>query len=366
MEDALRKDTFLLYDSTAATWQAMYRAICHAKKSIFIEMFIFIDDESGNLFYNALERKARAGVEVRIIIDRIGSFWMSNSRITALRAAGVDVRIFNEVHGMRSNWWKRLYGRLHKKVVIIDETIGFIGGVNIAAGMRDWLDVHMEITGPTVYLLAESFARSYIICGGEEKNVQRFLLGSTPSAGVEFITDVPDQQRSIVAKKYADIFMRAKERIILFTPYFFPDRHFLRALRQACRRRVHVDLLLPRSTDNFLATYSGYHFLPRFRRLGAHIYFLKEMMHGKGMIIDDEAVIIGSSNMDQTSFYDNYEANLLVRDPAVVRKMKEITKKWMRNAVPFQTKEWKKRGSVHRFKEYIAYQLFRLWHRRPV
>ncbi len=365
----MSENSYQVYDSTSATWAAMYRAMDAAKESISIAMFIFLDDEIGKLFFELLQAKARSGVEVRIVVDKYGSFWLSRERIVKLHSAGVDIQIFNERRG-KTNWWRRIYARLHKKIIVIDRTIGFIGGVNIQGVMRHWLDINLEIRGPAVNLLARSFARSYIVSGGEGKNVSHLFVRRNENTEVlpevEMIADNPNPLFSHARQRYTEILRKAKERVIFFSPYIYPDRHFLRALKRACQRKIQVDVIVPKFTDNALATYGGYHFLPALARYGVHIYLFPQMMHGKGMVIDDDAVVIGSTNLDQSSFYDNYEANVLVRDINLTKRVKEIATRWIAASEPFIGKKWKERGLFERWKERMSFYLFRLWHRRPV
>lgn len=181
---------------------------------------------------------------------------------------------------------------------------------------------------------------------------------------MELVADVPDKRMSRVRRRYAMAIRQAKHRVILFTPYYFPDRHFLRAIWQARRRGVKIDLLLPLRTDVRLATYAAYAWLHLLNRYGVKIHILRDMMHGKGMIIDDDAALVGSGNLDQTSFYDNYEANVHIRDRETVGSLTAILERWIGEAESYDPVTWEKRSVIDKIKEKIAYYLLSIWHRR--
>ena len=171
---------FLLYSGLYASqlqnlptsheaWDAMMRAILGAKKSVFWELYIFLDDEAGKPFFDALEQKAKSGVDVKLVVDAIGSFWLSKKRTESLRLAGVDLQFFSERSKKYRGWWKRLISRTHRKILIVDEQIGFIGGVNVSQEMKEWLDIQVRVEGKIVNSLLRSFAKSYTIWRDKQK-----------------------------------------------------------------------------------------------------------------------------------------------------------------------------------------------------
>lgn len=359
--------SYQIYATSADAWRGMKSAIHEAQKSIYWEMYIFVDDDAGRDFFDLLEQKAHEGVDVKLIIDSVGSFWVSRRRIQSLKDAGVDVHLFHERKHRYRGLWKKLVTRTHRKVLVVDERVGFIGGVNIQKNMKDWLDIHIRIEGDPVRSLLRAFARMYLICGGEKDAVRHLLQYKFRVArhaqDVEFIFDEATG-KSRARKKYAEALLKARERVILFSPYYFPDRHFLQALWAARRRGVRVDLLIPFRTDLRIATYAAYAWFSLMSRRGVHVHLMKQMMHGKGVIVDDEWAMVGSSNIDHGSFYDNYEANVHVKDKAAVKKLTAILEGWMSMSEHLDGAHWEKRGLLQRAKEWIALKLYRTWHRR--
>jgi len=365
MKRIYQPSKYEIYSTSEAAWDAMYRAISHAQKSIYWELYIFIDDETGNPFFDILEAKAQAGLDVKLLVDPLGSFWLSRKRVQSLKKAGVDIRFFYQTGKWYRGWWQRLYSRTHRKILIVDEKIGFIGGVNIKKQMRDWLDIQVRMQGRVVHSLLRAFAKSYIISGGNKKKVRRLLKYKfrVEQAEAEFIYDEPNERRrSRARKKYTEALLKARERVILFSPYYFPDKKFLYALWQARKRGVKVDLLIPYRTDIRLTNYVAFTFFKLMHKRGVSIHFTNKMMHGKGVIVDDDWAMIGSSNIEQAGFYDNYEANMRIKDKKVVKKLKQKILQWLRESSKFDNQRFMQRGRWHKANEWLALKIFRLWH----
>lgn len=362
----MQKSVYDIYTSTQDAWVSMKKAIASAKKSIYWEIYTFADDEIGHSFFDILEQKAREGVDVKIIIDSLGTFWFAKPRIGSLKAAGVELLFFYERKKKYRGWWKRMWSRTHRKILIVDEQIGFIGGVNVKKEMEDWLDMHVRVEGKIVRSLLRSFAKMYIICGGEKENVRHLLKYHfrVREDGVDFVYDDPSISNSHVREKYIEALIKARERVILFSPYYFPDREFLKALWAARRRGIRVDLLIPFRTDLRIVTYASYFLFNLMKKFGVKVHLTKQMMHGKGMIVDDDWAMVGSSNLNHTSFYDCYEANVLIKDPTFVKRVKRKLEEWMKDSDDFDSIRWDKRGIWQKVKEWTAYKLYTLWHRK--
>lgn len=357
-----------VYSTSEQAWEAMYQAILGATTSVYWEVYIFADDDMGQKFFELLERKAKEGVDVKVLIDGFGSFMVSNKRIQSLRHSGVDIQFFAHRRHRYRGMWSRLVSRTHRKVLIIDERIGFIGGVNIKKNMAQWLDLHVKIEGEAVRSLLRAFAKAYIISGGEKEKVKYLLRYpfrvKKEIQDIEFIFDEAGQHTSRARKKYTEGLLKARERVILFSPYYFPDRKFLYALWRARKRHIRVDLLIPFRTDIRIATYAAYGWFSLMKKMGVQVHLSKDMMHGKGVIVDDDWAMIGSSNIDHGSFYDNYEANVRLSDKKVVGLVKTIVEGWLAKSTKLEDMNWDKRGRWHKIKEWIAVRLYKLWHRR--
>lgn len=355
---------FQIYSVSKEAWGAMHQAILGATKSIYWELYIFVDDEAGKPFFDTLENKAKAGVEVMLTIDSFGSFWLSKKRVQSLKQAGIDIRFFQERPNRFRGRWKRLWTRNHRKILVIDEETGFIGGVNISHRMKDWLDIQIKITGQPVRSLLRAFAKNYIICGGDKNKVKRLLKYKfrVRQDEMDFIYDEPSFSKSRARKKYIEALLKARERVILFSPYYFPDRKFLHALWQAKKRGVRVDLLIPFRTDVRILAHAHYVWFALMRKLGVNVRFSKNMMHGKGVIMDDKWAMVGSSNLDHGSFFDNYEANVHTSNKKAVKDLKGLVENWLKDSMEFDDKDWAKRGVLHKINEWMAMKIYKLWY----
>lgn len=362
----MKNSGYKIYSTSHEAWDAMMRAILGAKKSIFWELYIFLDDEVGKPFFDVLEQKAKSGVDVKLVVDAIGSFWLSKKRVESLRLAGVDWQFFSERSKKYRGWWRRLISRTHRKILIVDEHIGFIGGVNVSQEMKEWLDIQVRVEGKIVNSLLRSFAKSYTICGGDKQKVKQFLKFQyrLQSEEANLVIDEPDTQRSTVRKKYIDALLKAREHVVLFSPYYFPDKKFLYALWKAKKRGVRIDLLLPLRTDIRIITYAAYAWFKLLQKAGVNIHLTKDMMHGKGVIVDDKWAMVGSSNLDQTSFYDNYEANLEIKKYTVVQNLKDIVNEWVENAKHLTPEDLEKISLWEVVKTKVAFNLYKLWNRK--
>lgn len=361
----MKQSSYKIYSTTKEAWDAMYQAIEAAKESIYWQVYILIDDNIGNKFFELLEKKVKEGVDVKLVIDYWGSFALSKKRVTELKKNGVDIKLFQERKHKFKGFWKRFSVRNHRKVLVIDKSIGFIGGVNIEKVTEDWLDIHMLVRGKVVRSMLRSFAKQYIISGGDKKEVKELLKFKhrIKHGQLDVIFDHPRGKYSHARKKYSEALLKARERVILFSPYYFPDKKFLKALWRAKKRGVRVDLLIPLRTDLRLVTYAAYAWFSIMRVYGVKVHLLKRMMHGKGVIVDDDWAMIGSSNIDHPSFYENYEANIQLKNKHAVRKLKRIVLGWLKESTKLEDVKWHKRGKFHRAKEWIALHSYKYWYK---
>ena len=360
-----RKSSYNIYDTTTEAWKGMYRAIEGAKKSIYWEVYILVDEGTGIDFFELLKRKVEEGVGVKLIVDYWGSFALSNKKIESLKESGIDIRLFSQSRNIFRGFRQWLTRRTHRKILIVDEHIGFIGGVNISKYSKNWKDIHVMLKGKVVHSLLRSFAKTYILCGGKRKDVKHLLKYKyrVENDNIDFIYDHSGRKYSRGRKKYIEALRKARERVILFSPYYLPDRQLLKEMWLARKRGVKIDLLIPLRTDLKIAKYTAYAFFSLFYKRGIRIHLTKKMMHGKGVVVDDKWAMIGSTNIEPGSFYHNQEANVQLSDRGMVKKLKRILERWIGDAKQFDNDSWKKRGRWHKFKEKIAKKLYKFWFR---
>jgi cardiolipin synthase len=276
-------------------------------------------------FLSVLERKATEGVRIIIILDAFGSFAMESASIDRLRIAGVEVLFF-------SYWFRRT----HRKILIVDERVAFVGGVNIGQGFARWRDLQMRISGKIVRHILRSFARVYHECGG--KNVA--LEGITPAPLLRktrlwFIEHGVGKKRHELRLHYEKHIDGAHRTVVLVTPHLIPPRWLITCLHRAIARKVNVAIIVPKQSIPQVINRINYYYVSLFAKLGATCFLSDEMNHAKVMLIDDRLGTVGSQNLDTLSFEWNAEAGVFFDNARMIRDLRGIIQKWMEDAKPF-------------------------------
>ena len=312
-------------------WRAMFEAIRNAKESIYLESFILTDDAVTHHFFETLKQKARDGVKVKLIVDRVGHFWYGSVNQEEFEKAGVEVLFFN-----------RWFYRSHRKILIVDRSVAFLGGVNIRGEYAKWLDLHVRLTGLLVKQLLNSFGRVYALAGGQDPAVLAFRKSAKVPKPREtlykakswLIERWPIKGKSLLREYYQKKCGQAKKSIIIVTPYFIPHAWLLKSLSKAARRGVKVEVLIPASTDVWFANEAHRILAPLYADF-ISFYFLPEMNHAKVLLIDEHEGMVGSNNIDAQSFDFNLEASIIFQRRDMVGDLKIILEKWKLSAAPF-------------------------------
>jgi len=341
--------SYKFYRTTSEALQGMHEAILNAHESIYWEIYSLIDDQTGRPFVDALCQRALAGLEIKIIIDAIGSYEMSQPGLKRLRAAGVDIIFYNSLAPRWSlrGWARSLWQRNHRKVLVIDKKISFVGGVNVAAGYCDWDDLHIQIIGMEVAPLLRGFARSYIRGGGERKKVRHLLRLRFKNEWTEiknrfrYILQSPLNNNFSRSKKvFFKTLSKAKYNFNLLTPYFVPDKKFFELVSLAKKRGVKIDLFLPLRSDHLFLEWVAGFYSKMAHKHGINVFFSHKMNHGKAMTCDSEVGFVGSINFTQRSFFNNEESGVYFRDVAMVKDMDDMFEDLRLNALVLNEKNY--------------------------
>lgn len=322
---------YKFFTNSEKAWKTMFEAMSGAQKSIYLEMYIFQNDMKEFDFFDLLKKKGKLGLQVRLVIDSFGSAGLRNTAVSELKEAGVEILFLSY-----------LLHRMHRKVLVIDERIAFIGGVNIHQTSRFWNDLMVRIKGNLVEKVVMSFAKSYINAGGKDP----ILLGKSRKTTREK-ADTWIVEHSPVGKKfhfkriYKKYLNEAKDSITLITPYFIPKRWLSAILHQAVLRGVKVEILAPESTEYFIIDRVNYFYIYKLSKLGINFYIEKKMNHGKAIIIDKKEAMVGSQNLDFLSFDFNSEVGIFFKDLKAVSKLLKIAEKWKKDATIFDYKTYK-------------------------
>lgn len=349
-------------------FNALERDICAAKHSINIQYYIFEDDNIGNRLAKLLAEKAAAGVKVRLIYDHVGSFHVRSRFFKNLRKRGIEAHPFFKVS---FPWWgTRINWRNHRKIVVIDETIGYLGGMNVADRYIDggkkfdsWRDTHVRVTGPVVAALQYSFAVDWNFMGGgliddhcydNDTSASAGGINTVSNVGIQMLTSGPTSQWSNIALTLQKAIANAKERVYVQTPYFLPNEAILRALQAAALAHVDVRIMVPRRADSYMLTQATASYFTECLRSGIKIYlYTAGMLHSKCVIVDDEFVSIGSTNFDFRSFDYNFEANLFFYSPQFNQHLTEIFHADLRHCERVIAARWRKRRLSKRMAESV-------------
>ena len=330
-----------------------------AERSIFLQYYIFQDDRIGNEIADILMEKARAGVMVKVIYDHVGSFSARNKFFKKMQEAGVDTHPFFKVTfpqlANRINW------RNHRKIVVIDEKIGYIGGMNIAdryvyggEGETAWRDTHFRLQGDIVESLIYSFAIdwNFLKKVTELPRVEPAPVEFSNSTGIQLVTSGPTERWNNLSMVFLKAISSARKSIYIQTPYFLPTDTLLSALQSAALGKIDVRIMMPQKTDSVLLHYASFSYITQCLRSGIKVYLYEPgMLHAKAMIIDEELVTAGSTNFDFRSFENNFECNLLIYDKGINRKMRDIFFEDLKRCKKLRLTEWRKRPLGQRFLE---------------
>lgn len=303
-----------------ATFDAIFNAIRAAKQVVFVQFFIIHNDGLGRRLQSLLLEKAAEGVEIFVLYDRIGSHALPASYVDKLRAGGVQIKAF----ATRGGWLNRFQVnfRNHRKIVVVDGVKGFVGGHNVGdeyIGLKPplapWRDTHVEIVGPVVASLQESFAEDWFWATRELPPL--ILPESYPEDGVlcQLLATGPADSQETCSLFFVEAIHAATQRVWITTPYFIPDEAVSAALRLAVMRGVDVRLLLPSRPDHYTVYAASSLFAFEAVRAGVRMFrYTPGFLHQKVVLVDNEISAIGSANLDNRSFRLNFELMLLTVD----------------------------------------------------
>ena len=299
----------------AIAYARLLALIDGAARSIHLTTFILADDAVGRAIIERLAARARDGIEVRVLVDALGSLPARLWRLRRLRRSGARVGVFMPVLPLHRRWSANL--RNHRKIALFDDRVALTGGMNLAAeymgptaaGAR-WIDTCAEVRGPAVADLAIVFARDWHFATGEALPA----VAVPPVAGETVLQIVPNGP-DIAGDPFYDVLTsaiyNARRRIWFVTPYFVPDEGLLRALTLQARVGVDVRIVVPRRSNHRVADLARNRLLRELAQAGVRVFLHpRAMIHAKHIVIDEQVAISGSVNMDARSLYLNYELAL--------------------------------------------------------
>jgi cardiolipin synthase len=352
-----------IYSDGETTLAAMKAAMEEANDFIHLESYIIENDRIGNEVKDLLIRKAREGVEIRVIYDDVGSWNLSKKYVRSLQQEGVEIVPFAKVHLLRRSSMKVNY-RNHRKILVVDGFVGFMGGINVAdryvtgGKFGAWRDTHLRIEGDAVPFLQAIFLMDWYFVTkkllGQRKRYYPVGKKQAPCP-MQIASSGPDSDWASVMQAYFAAIVQAKDHIYITTPYFTPNESILTAIKTASLSGVDVRLIIPARSDSRLV-YSGTRsYFSELLEAGIKIYlYQKGFNHSKVMMVDGYFAAVGSANMDIRSFEHNFELISLIYDENITRKLEDQFHEDISYSRLVRLRWWNKRSGWSKMKEAFA------------
>ncbi|HEX4470587.1 MAG TPA: phospholipase D-like domain-containing protein [Nocardioides sp.] len=335
----------------------MIAAIEGAQRQILFETYIWKSDEVGLRFKTALAEAAARGVEVYLIYDAFANLVVS----PRFKRFPPPIKVLR--YPVYAAGWRpfdlRRYGRDHRKILVVDESIGFVGGYNIgAAYATEWRDTHVRITGPGVWDLKRAFADFWNLNRRRLlRSSERPLLLETASTWeptIRFHRNVPRLWMFPIRSMYIEAINRASRNIWMTTAYFLPDQDFADALTAAARRGVDVRILIPAKSNHVVSDWISRGYFSQLLDAGVKVLRYRDaMVHAKTATIDGTWTTVGTANIDRLSLTGNYEINVEIIDPGLARSLEEVFAIDETNCLELTKAEWEARDIYRRFTEFV-------------
>jgi cardiolipin synthase len=358
----LRGGTAELLQNGDRFYPAMLEAIRRAQQTVNFEVYIFESDDTGREFIEAFKERARAGVEVRLLLDAFGSFRLKRAYRRELLEAGVRLKFFRPL-ALRN--LVRLYRRTHRRAIVIDGRIGFTGGAAISNKWRgdtrtpkEWRDSMTRVTGALVGGVQSAFASNWVYVSGEFIAGPRFYPAGGdegPACGVSVVSSPSDAKQPIRMLIWLS-FVNARRRLWIASSYFIPDLQLRKAVIDRARSGVDVRILVPGNhTDAVPVQYAGRGYYEELLEAGVRIFeYQVSMMHAKTVVVDDAWVLVGSANMDERSMEINEENLLGIGESEFARSTAEGMERDFDRSREIGLEAWRRRPLYQRGFEKVA------------
>lgn len=331
-----------------------------AKKYIHVEYYIFRNDMLGKIIIRELTEKAKQGLEVRLLVDSMGSYKLTKRGLKKYINAGGKFSIF--FPGILPHINTRINYRNHRKIVVIDGKYGYVGGYNVGneyiskdPEVGFWRDTHTRIEGDAVKDLNERFLLDW--CYASQEPIEDYDKYSNEfnddgDVGIQIVTSGPDHKEEYIKNAYIKLINNAKRNVYLETPYFIPDVPILEALRISSLSGVDVRIIIPGKPDHFFMQWAASSYIGDLLEAGIKVYsYEKGFIHAKTIAVDGTVVSIGTANMDIRSFKLNFEVNAFIYDDRVTKLCETQFMKDIEDSIEITQEKYNNRSMTLRIKE---------------
>lgn len=345
-------------------FKALFEDIRKAKHHINIEYYTIYDDQIGNDLVDLLTEKAKAGIHVRVIFDSWGSGGQHKKMYKRLREAGGQVEPF-----LMSRWQMfslRVNNHDHRKLVVIDGNIGYIGGFNVGdqyLGRKQkfgyWRDTHLRVEGDAVLAMQSRFFMDWNATTRQEKLAfsENYFPDTKVAGGVpmQIVSSGPESDAKQIYQGYLHMLSIAKESITIQSPYFIPNQAIMDVLHVAARSGVRVRIMIPCKPDHAFVYRATQYYAHRLVKAGAEVYtYDNGFLHAKTLVVDNKIVSVGSANMDIRSFALNFEINAFMYSQKIAHEMNEIFEADLKHATRITNADFHNQSRWLRFKQMFS------------
>ena len=343
------------------TYEAILTAIRAAKHHVHLEYYIFLDDDAGRPIVETLIERAKAGIEVRLLVDAVGSKGLSSRAVRQLKQAGATVAFFHPMAALRLR--PLLNMRSHRKIVICDGLVGFTGGINVTRdederiNPKAYRDTHIRLEGLAVRWLQLVFLEDWHYSTNEGPTSDAYFPEAAEPGPypVQILSSGPDDSEEAIKRMYFAAITGAQKRVLICTPYFVPDEAILLALTTAALRGVDVRVIVPERSDSLLVTEAARSYFDEILQAGVRIYeYLPRMLHAKTMVVDDTFCAVGTANLDNRSFRLNFEVSAVVYSKKTAGELAQVFERDLLQSREVLKESLQRRGFFYRLLEATA------------
>ena len=326
---AYNKVTLLLDGKHA--FKYIFDALEEAQDHIHLQYYIFEEGILSEKLIEIFKRKISENVTIRLLYDGIGSYSLSKSYLKRLKKIGVSVEQFLPFRFGR--FLSALNYRNHRKIIVVDNKIGFTGGINVSdkylredPNLIEWHDTHLRIEGEAVHYLNQTFLADWYLATEEDMDLSHFRMVGTSSKGVstQIVSSGPDDDFALMEQVYFSMINNAKEYLYITNPYIIPSYAIIQSLQTASLSGVDVRLLMSSTTDIKLVDWCVRAYFESYLKAGIKVYLYNDgFLHSKTIACDDKIATVGTANLDIRSFQHNYEANAVLYDVNLCKQLKQ-------------------------------------------
>ncbi len=346
-------------------FEALLEDIRNAESFIHMQYYIIKNDVVFSGIRDELEKKVAEGVEVRILFDAMGCRFVSHKLWKELQRAGIKTAEF--FPAVLGKFHLRMNYRNHRKIVVIDNKVGYVGGFNVAkeyVGLDErfgyWRDTHLRIAGTAVSGLELRFLLDWNYTSGENlllqnKYISGYVPGINDNCEIQIISSGPDSVEETIRDNYVRLIHKARKSIYIQSPYFIPDEAMMSALFIAVCSGIEVNIMIPCKPDHPFVYWATYSYIGDLVMAGANCYVYENgFLHAKGIVVDEDVFCYGTANMDIRSFALNFEVNAIVYDKCKAHEMKELFVSDLKYCKQITRDDYAARGLCIRIKEQIS------------